>query len=439
MEKGKSPMPDPSVATLLLLGTFIVLLVTRVPITFSLALASVVTAVFLRIPLMAILQRMVQGLNSFSLLAIPFFILAGEIMGQGGISRRLIQFSNLLVGRVRGGMAEVNVLASMFFGGISGSAVADVSSIGTIMIPMMKEKGYDNDYSTAVTVTSACQGIIIPPSHNMIIYSLAAGGVSIGRLFLGGFIPGVMLGVALMILSYVIAVRRGYPKEARYTFREAALIARDAFMGLLTAVIIVGGVISGVFTATESAAIAVVYAFLVTFFLYREIPVKAIVRILYSSLKTLAMVMSLIAAASAFGYLMAYLRIPAKATAALLSITTNKVLLLLLVNVLLLLLGMIMDMAPLILITTPILYPVIVGTLGLSPIHFGIILMLNLGIGLCTPPVGSALFVGCAVSRVSVEDATRAMLPFYVVMVVVLLLVTFIPDIVMFVPKALMP
>ncbi|WP_319475336.1 TRAP transporter large permease [Marispirochaeta aestuarii] len=432
-------MGDTSVAIGLLLGIFGVLLVLRVSITFTLACASIVTALYLNIPLMAIIQRMVQGVNSFSLLAIPFFILAGEIMGQGGISRRLIQFSNLLIGRLRGGLAQVNVLASMFFGGISGSAVADVSSIGTIMIPMMKQKGYDADYSTAVTVTSACQGIIIPPSHNMIIYSLAAGGVSIGRLFLGGFIPGVLLGVALMIISWIIAVKRNYPKEERYSLKEALIITKDALLGLLTAVIIIGGVISGVFTATESAAIAVVYAFIITFFVYKEIKLSEFKRILYSSLKTLAMVMSLIAAASAFGYLMAYLKIPAKATEALLGITQNKVALLLLINLLLLLLGMIMDMAPLILITTPILYPVVVVALGMNPVHFGIMLMLNLGIGLCTPPVGSALFVGCAVGRVSMEEATKAMLPFYIMMIIVLLMVTFLPDLVMFVPNVLMP
>ncbi|WP_319559907.1 TRAP transporter large permease [Marispirochaeta sp.] len=432
-------MGDTNIAISLLLGTFGVLLVLRVSITFTLACASIVTALYLGIPLMAVIQRMVQGVNSFSLLAIPFFILAGEIMGQGGISRRLIHFSNLLIGRLRGGLAQVNVLASMFFGGISGSAVADVSSIGTIMIPMMKQKGYDADYSTAVTVTSACQGIIIPPSHNMIIYSLAAGGVSIGRLFLGGFVPGVVLGVSLMIISWIIAVKRGYPKEARYSLKEALVISKDAILGLFTAVIIIGGVISGVFTATESAAIAVVYAFIITFFVYKEIKLSEFKRILYSSLKTLAMVMSLIAAASAFGYLMAYLRIPAKATEVLLGITRNRVALLLLINLLLLLLGMIMDMAPLILITTPILYPVVVGALGMNPVHFGIMLMLNLGIGLCTPPVGSALFVGCAVGRVSMEDATKAMLPFYIMMIVVLMLVTFWPDLVMIVPNALMP
>ena len=431
-------MVDTSIASAILLATFFVLLLLRVPITFTLALSSIVTAAYMDVPLTAVVQRMVQGVRSFSLLAIPFFILAGEIMSRGGISRRLIEFSNVVIGRMRGGLAQVNVLASMFFGGISGSAVADVSSIGTIMIPVMKQKGYDSDYSTAVTVTSACQGIVIPPSHNMIIYSLAAGGVSVGQLFLGGFVPGVLLGVGLMAMSYIIALRRGYPKERSFTLREGLRITRDAFLGLLTAVIIIGGVVSGVFTATESAAVAVVYAFVITFFVYREIPLRALPKILMNALKTLAMVMSLIAAASAFGYLLALLRIPARATELLLSISTNRVALLLLINALLLVLGMIMDMAPLILITTPILYPVVVQTLGLHPVHFGIIMMLNLGIGLATPPVGSALFVGCAIGEVSIERATRAMLPFYAIMVTVLLVVTFVPQIVMFVPQRLM-
>ena len=381
---------------------------------------------------------MVQGVNVFSLLAIPFFILAGEIMSQGGISRRLIEFSNILVGRVRGGLAQVNVLASMFFGGISGSAVADVSSIGTMMIPMMKKKGYDSDFSVGITVTSACQGVIIPPSHNMIIYAMAAGGVSVGRLFLGGFIPGIILGIALMIISYIIATLRKYPKEQRYTLKESLKITKDALLGLFTAVIIMGGVVSGVFTATESAAIACFYAFIVTFFVYREIPLKRFITILYASLKTLAMVMSLIAAASAFGWLLAFLQIPAAATKALLTVSSNRVILLLLINILLIAFGTIMDMAPLILITTPILYPVVVGALGMSPIQFGVMLILNLGIGLTTPPVGSALFVGCAIGKISIEKATKGMLPLYLMMVIVLMLVTFVPGLVMFIPNLIM-
>ncbi|MFZ3109584.1 MAG: TRAP transporter large permease, partial [Rectinemataceae bacterium] len=384
-------MSDPAVASALLLGGFVLLMILRVPITYSLASVSLVTAIYLKIPLMAIVQQMVQGVRSFSLLAIPFFILAGEMMSQGGIARKLIELANVFVGRIQGGLAMVNCMDSMFFGGISGSAVADVASTGTIIIPMMKMKGYDEDFAVALTVASSTQGVIIPPSHNMIIYSLAAGGVSVGRLFLAGYIPGISLGLSMMIISFIIAKKRNYPKEPKVSFKDALKISKDAFLGLMTAVIIMGGVISGVFTATESAAIAVVYAFFITFFVYKEIPLKAMKGILYNSLKTLSMVMALIAAASAFGWLMAYLRIPAKATELILSVTTNKYLLLLLINVLLLLLGMIMDMAPLILIVTPILYPIVVTTLGLSPIHFGIIMLINLAIGLCTPPVGSAL------------------------------------------------
>ncbi len=432
-------MPDPVIGGTILVGGFLVLIVFRVSITFSLAAASIATALYLKIPLLAIVQMMVQGVRSFSLLAIPFFIVAGELMGRGGISRRLIELSNVLVGRVRGGLAMVNVLTSMFFGGISGSAVADVASEGTIILPMMKEKGYDEDFSVAVTVTSACQGIIIPPSHNMIIYALAAGGVSVGRLFLGGFMPGIMLGVSLMVISWIIAVKRNYPREEKVTFKQAVKAFLDAGLGLMTAVIIMGGVISGIFTATESAAVAAIWAFFITFFVYKEIPLKTIGPILYSALKTLAMVMALIASANAFGWLMAYLRIPAKATEFLLSMSDNRVVLLLLINALLLLLGMIMDMAPLIVITTPILYPVVVGALGLSPVHFGIILMLNLAIGLCTPPVGSALFVGCAIGKVSIEKVTKALLPFYAVMVAMLMLITFVPEITMFIPNLIMP
>ena len=432
-------MSDPAVASALLLGGFVLLMILRVPITYSLASVSLVTAIYLKIPLMAIVQQMVQGVRSFSLLAIPFFILAGEMMSQGGIARKLIELANVFVGRIQGGLAMVNCMDSMFFGGISGSAVADVASTGTIIIPMMKLKGYDEDFAVALTVASSTQGVIIPPSHNMIIYSLAAGGVSVGRLFLAGYIPGISLGLSMMIISFIIAKKRNYPKEPKVSFKDALKISKDAFLGLMTAVIIMGGVISGVFTATESAAIAVVYAFFITFFVYKEIPLKAMKGILYNSLKTLSMVMALIAAASAFGWLMAYLRIPAKATELILSVTTNKYLLLLLINVLLLLLGMIMDMAPLILIVTPILYPIVVTTLGLSPVHFGILMLINLAIGLCTPPVGSALFVGCAVGRVSIEKVTKALMPYYITMIIVLLLVTYIPAITMFLPNLIMP
>lgn len=421
----------------LLLGSFFLLLLIRVPIAFSLGLSAMITALYLKVPALVITQQMVKGINSFSLVAIPFFIVAGEIMGQGGISKRLIDFSNVLVGRVRGGLAMVNVLASMFFGGISGSSVADTSSIGSIMIPMMEKQGYDKDYAVDVTITASTQGILIPPSHNMIIYSVAAGGVSVGKLFLGGFIPGVFLGLALMVLAYIIAVKRNYPRGKKLPFKEAMKVTKDGLLGLFTAVIIIVGVSTGIFTATESAAIATVYAFIITFFVYRDIPISRMGLILKNSLNTLAMVMALIATSSAFGWMMAYLKLPALATNALLSVSSNKVVILILINVILLLLGMIMDMAPLILITTPILFPVI-QQIGMDPIQFGIVMMLNLGIGLLTPPVGSTLFVGCSIANTSLEDITKSLLPFYAVMFVVLMILTFVPQVTLFLPNLLM-
>lgn len=430
------------VAIGILVGTFFIFLFLRVPITFSILSSAFITSIYLdpsgRV-LSGVVQAMGKGITNFSLLAIPFFILAGQIMGEGGITKRIIDFSNVLIGRFRGGLAQVNILASMFFGGISGSAVADVSSIGVMLIPMMKKKGYEADFSVAVTVTSACQGVLIPPSHNMIIYAWAAGGVSVGRLFLGGMIPGILLGVALMIYCGIMAIIRNYPKEPKYSLKDAISISINASLGLFTFVIIMGGVIFGIFTATESAAVACLYAFIIATFVYKEINWKSLFRIFYKSLITLAIVMSLVAAASAYSYLLARLKVPEIATRALLSISDNKIILLLLINVLLLFLGCIMDMAPLILIVTPILYPVVVGKLGMDPVHFGVMLIFNLAIGLCTPPVGSALFVGCAVGEIKLREATKGLLPFYVVMVITLLLITFVPWFSMFMPDLIMP
>lgn len=430
-------MPDLTVAVWLLLGSFIVLIVMRVPIAFCLGISAVLTAVYLGLPIPTLFQRMVSGIQPFNLLAIPFFVIAGEIMSQGGISDRLIRFANALVGSRRGGLAQVNILASMFFGGISGSAVADTSSIGSILIPMMKKTGYDEDFSVAVTVTSSCQGVMIPPSHNMILFSLAAGGVSIGKLFLGGLIPGILLGLALMAVTAVLSHRRGYPKGERAGWREIWQSAKSAFLGLMTCVIIVGGVIFGWFTATESAAVAVVYAFIVTFFVYREIPLRQLGAILKKSLRTIAMVLALIATASMFGWLLSYLKVPAMVTHFFLSITDNRIVIMLLVLLMCLLLGCIMDMGPLILILTPILMPVCTR-MGMDPVHFGAVLILNLAIGLCTPPVGAALFVGCSIGKLKIEQVTRAALPLYLVMVLVLLLITFVPIIVTGIPNLVM-
>jgi tripartite ATP-independent transporter DctM subunit len=434
----------------LLLGLFGVLVLLRVPITFSLAFSAIVTGIYLDVPLEAIVKVMADGVMNFSLLAIPFFIIMGEIMNEGGIAQRIVNLANLFVGRLPGGLALVNVLDSMFFGGISGSAVADVSSLGSIVIPMMKKQGYDDEFSVGLTVCSACQGVIIPPSHNMIIYAFAigtasqlAGGqllvVSVGKLFLGGYAPGVLMGLAMLIIALIIAIKKKYPRGKGYSLKEGLSVFFDGLLALCTALVVVGGVIVGVFTATEAAAFAVLYAFVITFFVYREAPLTRFVKILYSSLKTLAIVMSLIAAASAFGYLLARLQVPRLATEWLLSVTDNYYLLLLLINILLLALGCIMDMAPLILICTPILFPVLVLKMGMDPVHFGIMLLLNLSIGLCTPPVGSALFVGSAIGKISIERATRGCIPFYISMLITLMLVTYIPAITMTIPNLLMP
>ena len=421
----------------LLLGTFVIFIVCKMPVVFALSVSSCLTLVYIGMPLMAFIQQMSRSIESFSLMAIPFFVLAGEIMGAGGISDRLLNAANAIVGRFRGGFAYVNVLASMFFGHLSGSAVADVSSLGSIEIPMMVKGGYDREFAVATTVASSCQGILIPPSHNMIIYSVAAGGVSVGALFMAGLVPGVMLGILQLGVCFVMSRIRNYPKGDKFTFKEAMKIIIDAILALFTAVIILVGVTAGWFTATESAAIACLYAFIISVFVYRQLHLREIPKLLFNTVKTLAMVFSLIAAAGAFGYLLALLKVPSLITHGLLAISSHKVVLLLLINLMLLLLGCIMDMAPLILIVTPILVPVVKDVLGMSLVQFGVVLIFNLAVGLCTPPVGSALFVGCGVGKISVEKAVKSMIPYYIVMVVGLLLVTFIPAISLALPRAL--
>jgi len=426
------------IAVILLIGTFFVLLVIRAPIVFAIGFSSFVTMIYLGIPLQMMLQNMVKGINTFTLLAVPFFIIAGEIMGTGGISKRLIALSEALVGWMRGGLAMVNIVASMFFGGISGSSAADTSSLGPILIPLMTEQGYDLDFSTNVTMTSSVQGILIPPSHNMVIYSLVAGSVSIGGLFLAGFVPGIFLGIALMIYSYIVSVKRNYPVSDRFSIKRVARTFVDAAWGLFTVVIVVFGGISGVFTATESAAIAVLWAMFVTFFVYREVPITAMWGILGRSIKTLSIVMILIGTSGAFGWLVAYLKVPKMITDAILGTTTNKYVVLIFINVILLFLGTIMEMSCIILIATPILLP-IATRVGVDPIHFGVILILNLGIGLLTPPVGSTLFIGSAISGVKIEQLSKTLIPFYIVMVGVLIVITYIPAVSMTLPNLFMP
>jgi len=419
-------MSEQEIGILLLLGSFTGLMVIRIPVAFALGLSSSITAFYLGLPLMMIGQRMINGLFSFTFLAVPFFILVGNIMTEGGISDRLVKFSDVLVGRFRGGLAQGNVLASTFFGGISGSSVADVASIGSFLIPGMKNRGYPAEYSVAVTVTSSVQGVLIPPSQNMIYFALAAGGLPISSLFIAGYIPGLILSGSLMLLCWIMAIRHNHPRGERYRLKDAVGILTRASVGLFTIVIIIGGIIFGIFTSTESAAIAVAYALLVTTFIYRSMDGAKARKIMSGTLETLAMVVAIIMTSSAFGFLLSYLQVPSALADFILGVSSSPIAIILMVNLLLLVLGMLMDMGVLILILTPILLP-IVTQIGMNPIHFCIVMMLNLGIGLCTPPVGISLMVGCGVGGVSIERTIKSLLPFYLVMLVVLGLVTFIP------------
>lgn len=421
-------------ATFVLLGSFLLLVVLGNRIVFAIGVSALVTTIYLRIPVQSIVLNVMRGVNSFSLMAVPFFILMGEIMSAGGITKRLVRFSNALVGRFHGGLGMVNVAASMFFGGISGSPTADCSSIGAMMIPMMVEDGYGGDFSSAVTMSSSIQGLLIPPSHNMVVYAMAAGGLSIGSLFLAGALPGVFLGIALMAYVYVVSKRMNYPVGDRFSLRNIFVTGIDALLGLATVLIVVVGVVMGVFTATESAAIACVYAFVVTFFVYRELKLSDLKVVALRCVKTISVVMYLVGVSAAFGWLVAYLQIPARISSALFSLTTNRIIILLLVNLFLLLLGTMMDMISSIVIVTPILLP-IVTALGMSPIHFGVVMIFNLGIGLITPPVGVLLFVTSGISRLPIGKLTRALIPFYVVMVGALLIVTFWSDLVLWLPS----
>ncbi len=422
---------------LLLIGGLLLLVVLSVPIAYALAAMALIMAFTIspeRMPT-AILLKTSDGVDEFALLAIPFFVFAGSLMAEGGMAWRLVAFAQIFVGWLRGGLAMVNVLASMFFGGISGSAVADTSSIGSILIPMMKKEGYSKAFSVNVTISSATQGIIIPPSHNAIIYSWAAGGtVSVAALFMAGVIPGIMVGLALMILAYFISVKKNYPKGRVIPFREALRITWEALLGLVTIVIIVGGVIGGIFTPTEAAAVAAVWAFGVTMFVYRDLKWKQLPALLHGTAKTVCMVMIVIGFAGGFGYLMTLMQVPAKVSTALLAVSDNKYVILMLINMMLLVFGTFMDMAPLILICAPILLPVI-KALGMSDIQFGIIMMLNLGIGLLTPPVGTVLFVGCAIGKISIEKAARELWPFWFAMLTVLILVTYVPAFSLWIPS----
>lgn len=424
---------------LLLLGIFAFCVIIGTPVAFALGIAALAAFWHEGLPLLVGVQRIVSGINVFSLLAIPFFIFAGELMFHGGIAMRLVRFAQSAVGAVRGGLGVVNVFSSMLFGGISGSAIADISALGSILVPVMKDKGYDADYAVNVTVTSSIAGIIIPPSHNMIIFALAAGGsVSISKLFLAGVVPGVLMCICLAVAAYLVAVKRGYRAETFPGRSVLALNFASAIPGLLTAVIIVGGVLSGVFTVTESGAFGAMYAFVVTLLVYRSITWESFKIAVVQSVRTTSMVMILIACAGAFAYMLTFYRVPSKTVDLLQGITENPILILLMINAVLLLLGMIMDMAALILICTPIFLPV-ANSLGMDPLQFGVMLLVNLGLGLCTPPVGTCLFVGCAVGKLPIEKAVRTIWPFYMAIFVALMMITFVPAISVTLPRLLGP
>jgi tripartite ATP-independent transporter DctM subunit len=420
-----------------LIGSFIGLMLIGLPVAYCLGLAALIGALWIDLPLDAVMIQIASGVNKFSLLAIPCFVLAGAIMAEGGMSRRLVAFAGVLVGAVRGGLSLVNILASTFFGAISGSSVADTASIGSVLIPEMEKNGYPRDFSTAVTVSGSVQAILIPPSHNAVIYSMAAGGtVSVAALFMAGVFPGLLLGLSLAIYCIFIARKRNYPTGRAVPIKEAVKICVDALWGLMTMLIILGGIMSGVFTATESASIAVLWAFFVTMFIYRDYKWKDLPKLMHRTVKTVTVVMILIGFAASFGYVMTLMQIPLKITALFTSMSSNPLVILGLINILLLVLGTLMDMAPLILILTPILLPA-VKALGVDPVHFGMIMMVNLGIGLITPPVGAVLFVGSAVAKLKIEQVVVAMKPFFLILLVVLLLVTYVPAISLWLPRSL--
>ena len=429
-------MDAQSLAVLVLLGSFAVMIFLRFPIAYAVGLSSVFCLLVQGNSLIAIPRLMVKGISSFSLMAVPFFITMGVLMGSGGISEKLIALANSCVGWMRGGLAMVNIVASYFFGGISGSASADTASLGSMLIPMMVDEGYDGDFSTAVTITSSCEGLLVPPSHNMVIYATTAGGISVGSLFLAGYLPAAVLAISLMVGSYIISVKRNYPKGQPFSLKVFIKQLLTSFWALAAILIVVVGVVGGMFTATESAAIAVLYSLFVSVFVYKGLNWKGVWKALDDCVSTLSIVLILIATSSLFGDCLTKLHVPDLAANAITSVSSNPIIIALLLNLILLVLGCIMDMAPIILIATPILLP-IAKSIGIDPVQFGIIVVLNCGIGLLTPPVGAVLFIGSAVGKTPMEKVVKATLPFYLCMIITLLLITFIPDISLLIPKLL--
>ncbi len=424
-------------AIVTLLITFFLLLALGVPVAYSIGVAGVATMLISIDSLPAFTTyalRMAAGLDSFSLLAIPFFVLAGNIMNSGGIAMRLVEFAKVMVGRLPGGLAVVNVMANMLFGAISGSAAAAASAIGSIMTPEMNKAGYDPRFSAAVNISSATTGLTIPPSNVLIVYSLASGGVSISALFLAGYIPGLLTGLAIMAVAAFHSVRCNYPRGERVAFRDGVVKFWRAIPSLMLLVVVIGGILAGWFTATEASGIAVLYS-LVLAFIYKEMTWRQIPAVLLQSVKTTSIVLLLVATCTGLAWIMSYENIPQTVSDLLLGVSSNPVVILLLINVILLVVGIFMDMTPAVLIFTPIFLPIATEQLGMSPIHFGIMMVVNLCVGLCTPPVGSVLFIGCSVAKVRIEEVIKPLMPQFIAMFIVLLMVAFIPTISMFLPS----
>ena len=421
---------------LILVISFIILLGLGVPIAYGIGISAMLT-MLASIPAMAsfttLAQRMATGLDSFALLAIPFFILAGQLMNRGGIASRLIELAKATIGRLPGGLAYVNILACMLFGAISGSAVAAASAIGGFMTSRMSKEGYPVPFSAAVNITSATTGLVIPPSNILIVYSLASGGVSIAALFLAGYLPGILIGLALMSVAGIYAYKNNYPRGEKVGFRAFIKSFVDALPSLLLLVVVMGGIVAGIFTATEASAIAVVYSLILSMVVYKEIKVKDLPGLLLNTVGTTSIIMLLIGTSMGMSWVMSFENIPQEISAALLSISDNKFVILIIINLILLFVGTFMDMTPAVLIFTPIFLPVVTA-MGVDPIHFGIVMVMNLCIGLCTPPVGGVLFVGCGVANISISKVIKPLIPLFIAMLVVLLIVTYIPSISTFLP-----
>lgn len=420
----------------ILIISFIVFLILRIPIAYSIGLSALVTLCF-NMPSLAsvtvVAQRMATGLDSFSLIAIPFFILAGELMNKGGIAKRLIDFAKALVGSFPGGLAYVNIVACMLFGAVSGSAVAAASAIGGVMGERMKEEGYDEAYSAAVNITSSTTGLLIPPSNVLIVYSLASGGTSIAALFMAGYLPGFLIGFLLMLVAGIYAYRMKYPTGIKVRLKVILKYFLNALPSLFLLIVVVGGIVTGIFTATEASAVAVLYA-LILAFIYKEISVDELPKIILKASGTTAIVMLLVAASMSMSWTMSYENLPQMVTDMLMTISDNKFIVLLVINLILLGVGIFMDITPAILIFTPIFLPVVTA-LGIDPVHFGIIMILNLSIGLCTPPVGSVLFVGCSVADLSISKVIKPLMPLFLIMILGLMLITYFPDISLWLPS----